>query len=79
MFDSNRIVEPRGGQAFRRHNGYNFRRYQFDTFSNQLVLRPNAIATVQKAQKMDDAEEKRVELHLHTAFSEMDAIAKPRI
>ena len=78
MFDSNRIVEPVVDKLSAGTTVIISGAYQFDTFSNQLVLRPNAIATVQKAQKMDDAEEKRVELHLHTAFSEMDAIAKPK-
>lgn len=52
--------------------------YQFDTYSNQYVLRPNSISGVMKAEKKDTAEEKRVELHLHTSLSEMDAITSPK-
>lgn len=52
--------------------------YQFDTFSNQYVLRPFSISSVVKIEKMDNAEEKRVELHLHTSLSEMDGITAPK-
>lgn len=52
--------------------------YQFDTYTNQYVLRPNAIASVKKYEEIDDAEEKRVELHLHTSISEMDGISSPK-
>lgn len=52
--------------------------YQFDTFSNQYVLRPNSISSVSKAEKTDDAPQKRVELHLHTSLSEMDGITSPK-
>ena len=52
--------------------------YQFDTFSNQYVLRPRAICGIVKTEKTDDEEEKRVELHLHTSLSEMDGISAPK-
>ena len=52
--------------------------YNFDTYSNQRVLRPSSIATVRKIEKMDEAEEKRTELHLHTSYSEMDGISSPK-
>ncbi len=52
--------------------------YQFDTYSNQFVLRPNAIASVKKIEKTDDEPEKRIELHLHTSLSEMDGISAPK-
>ena len=52
--------------------------YQFDTFSNQYVLRPSSISSVVKVEKTDDAPEKRVELHLHTSLSEMDGISSPK-
>lgn len=52
--------------------------YKFDTYSNQMVLRPTSISTVKKIEKMDDAEDKRIELHLHTSFSEMDGISAPK-
>ncbi len=52
--------------------------YQFDTYSNQYVLRPNAIASIKKIEKTDDEPEKRIELHLHTSLSEMDGISAPK-
>lgn len=52
--------------------------YKFDTYSNQMVLRPTSISTVKKIEKMDNAEKKRIELHLHTSFSEMDGISAPK-
>ncbi|MCC8073983.1 MAG: PolC-type DNA polymerase III [Clostridiales bacterium] len=53
--------------------------YQFDTYSNQYVLRPSGIVSVKKAEKTDDANEKRIELHLHTSLSEMDGITSPKL
>ncbi len=44
-------------------------------FDGDLVLDPRAIATAPaKPMRMDSSEEKRVELHLHTKMSAMDAI-----
>ena len=78
VFDKNNIVEPilkvvEGGGTLI-INGT----YQFDKFSNESVLRPNSIEKVQKAEKMDNAEEKRVELHLHTTMSDMDGMTAPK-
>ncbi len=46
----------------------------FDKFSGENVISPRAICLVEKIQKTDDAEEKRVELHLHTKMSMMDGM-----
>ncbi len=46
----------------------------FDKFSGENVISPRAICLVDKIQKTDDAEEKRVELHLHTKMSMMDGM-----
>ena len=78
IFDRNDVVAPilktieAGGTLI--INGS----YQFDKFSNESVLRPNSIEKVQKAEKMDTAEEKRVELHLHTTMSDMDGMTAPK-
>ena len=40
-------------------------------------MRPRAIATVEQVQVVDDALEKRVELHLHTSMSDMDGMTLP--
>lgn len=49
---------------------------QYDTFSRELVLMINDFHEVDSNQheRMDTAEEKRVELHLHTSMSAMDGI-----
>lgn len=52
--------------------------YQYDKFSNEYILRPSSIESVEKSEKTDTADEKRIELHLHTSFSEMDGINAPK-
>ena len=52
--------------------------YQFDKFNNEYVLMPRSIEKVEKGEKEDKAERKRVELHLHTSLSEMDAVNAPK-
>lgn len=47
----------------------------FNRFDNDLVLEPRAIAVAEpRPVREDTAEEKRVELHLHTKMSAMDAL-----
>lgn len=52
-----------------------FGRINYDEYAKDNIFYPFSIATVQKVQVYDDAPEKRVELHLHTNMSEMDAMA----
>lgn len=46
----------------------------YDTFSRELVLMAQDIIKLDKQVRMDNAEQKRVELHLHTKMSAMDAV-----
>ena len=43
-------------------------------YDNEMVLTPIAIAPGEKPVRRDTAQEKRVELHLHTTMSNMDAL-----
>lgn len=47
----------------------------FDKYANDVTIRPRSIMTVQRDKKKDEAAKKRVELHLHTNMSSMDAVA----
>ena len=49
-------------------------RLNMDRFYGDMVLEPIAIMVSKKPMKMDEAPEKRVELHLHTTMSSMDAL-----
>ena len=50
-------------------------RAQMDSFSNEITIMVNNICKGEKpAERMDNAQEKRVELHLHTQMSAMDAV-----
>ena len=49
-------------------------RAQVDKFDGTPVLNPLAIGFISKKKKTDTAEEKRVELHLHTNLSTMDSV-----
>ena len=46
----------------------------FDRYENEMVMQPLGIMLAQKPQRRDTAAEKRVELHLHTRMSSMDAL-----
>ncbi|MDD3692681.1 MAG: PolC-type DNA polymerase III [Oscillospiraceae bacterium] len=48
--------------------------YDYDKFANDYIIRPKSIALVQPKSKKDNAENKRVELHIHTKMSAMDAV-----
>ncbi len=51
--------------------------YKMDTFMHHNVLNPVSMMLVTVKDKTDDAKTKRVELHLHTNMSDMDAITPP--
>ncbi len=48
-----------------------------DRFDGELVASPKAVMKIKRIPRMDDAEEKRVELHLHTVMSSMDGLIRP--
>ena len=55
---------------------------QMDSFSNELTVMANTIIEldegVKKAVRKDEAEVKRVELHMHTQMSQMDAMTSAK-
>ncbi len=51
---------------------------KIDTFDQEAILVPTAIAKISQKYRTDDAPEKRVELHCHTQMSSMDAIIGPK-
>ncbi len=46
----------------------------YDKYDREIVMRPRSIGSVEKVKVIDDAKEKRVELHLHTNMSSMDGM-----
>ena len=54
-------------------------RLMVDNFTNEMVLKPNAIMVGSMPKRKDTATgEKRVELHLHTVMSNMDALTSTK-
>lgn len=51
----------------------------YDKYSGENVISPKAISLVEKIKPKDDAEEKRVELHLHTKMSMMDGMTDAKV
>jgi len=49
----------------------------YDRFEDETVFAPKSICLSHKEERTDNAPEKRVELHLHTRFSNMDALTDP--
>ncbi len=49
--------------------------YSFDDFQHEMVMRVNDIMPAKKPTREDKSEKKRVELHMHTQMSTMDAVA----
>ena len=47
---------------------------EYDKYAGELVVNARSIGTAQKIKVVDKAEKKRVELHLHTNMSQMDAV-----
>lgn len=47
---------------------------EYDKYDHEIVLRPKSICTAEQIKVKDNAEVKRVELHLHTNMSSMDGV-----
>ncbi len=50
----------------------------YDDYKKDYVIKPNSVATIDRVEPKDEAEEKRVELHLHTNMSAMDAMSSAK-
>jgi len=53
-------------------------RYEYDEFAKTNLLRPRSVSVVARYHRQDLAAEKRVELHMHTKMSSMDAVAEAK-
>ncbi|MGI5976572.1 MAG: PolC-type DNA polymerase III [Candidatus Limivicinus sp.] len=49
----------------------------YSKYDDDMVMDPRNIVKTKKIIRRDDAEEKRVELHVHTRFSALDALTDP--
>lgn len=49
----------------------------YSKFDDDTIIDPRCIVKGKKKIRTDDAEEKRIELHLHTRFSALDALTDP--
>ncbi len=50
-----------------------------DPYAKEVVIMARDINKLTKIERMDTAEEKRVELHMHTTMSSMDAVTAAKI
>ena len=53
-------------------------RVRRDKFDNEPLINPTGIKRINRLYREDKAEEKRVELHLHSNMSQMDALITPK-
>ncbi len=67
LFDEN--LQP--GRVFRFYGNISY-----DEFDKEKLFEPMAIMAEEKETRTDDAPVKRVELHMHTQYSAMDAVSK---
>ncbi|MBQ6559388.1 MAG: PolC-type DNA polymerase III [Erysipelotrichaceae bacterium] len=58
---------------------YFYGNYHFDPYARDLLFEPDQIEFIDDFDVLiDDADEKRVELHAHTKLSEMDGVSSPK-
>ncbi|MCH5203606.1 MAG: PolC-type DNA polymerase III [Oscillospiraceae bacterium] len=50
-------------------------KFEQDSFTHKVNFRPSSIAGIKPISRTDNAEKKRVELHMHTKMSDMDAVS----
>ncbi len=50
-------------------------KFEQDSFTHKINFRPSSIAFIELPGRNDNAEQKRVELHMHTKMSDMDAVS----
>ena len=50
-------------------------KFEQDNFTHKINFRPSSIALIEPLSRNDTAEQKRVELHMHTKMSDMDAVS----
>lgn len=53
--------------------------FEFDNYRGETILKPRSICIVTPIERMDNEEEKRIELHLHTNLSTMDGMTDPKL
>ncbi len=70
--DRSILDKIREGQWLCVHGTVSYNRYDGD-----IALEPAAITEVEQEKRQDTAPEKRVELHLHTRYSTLDALTDP--
>lgn len=77
------FLEPDKAKALmgslKKGNWYRFRGdCQYDKYQKEIVLIANDINTASSRTRLDEAPEKRVELHLHTQMSSLDAVSSAK-
>lgn len=77
MFDDKEVIDSIVDQMKNAKTFIIKGKYDKNEFSNQWEITPISIESVEKYEKKDTAEEKRVELHIHTNYSELDGISSP--
>ena len=75
VFEKNEDIEHIGYDRIKKGSTIMVRgKLGYDTFSNDYSIMPDSIVLTKRIQKKDTAEKKRVELHMHTSMSAMDAV-----